>query len=212
MFSLFHSFEPSQTCRSVLVVVGNTVSWEDSWLDGGLAWLVGPLAFESVSLWWLWGSFLSAASGEISGADWLAVGGDPLIAGWKLCQVLKLNQTLSLKLDIISNGPRSIVSTNLSTVCCTFSITVHSSTLRKLWRSRSQLSIIWSLLLLLTISTNLCKPVSSCCKSTNLSALYLSTTSIWSIHTCAFWKLRKIKSIRFRIFKCFAFFFFCSLC
>ena len=72
----------------MLVVVGNTVSWEDSWLDGGLAWLVGPLAFESVSLWWLWGSFLSAASGEISGADWLAVGGDPLIAGWKLSEGL----------------------------------------------------------------------------------------------------------------------------
>ena len=90
MFSLFHSFEASQTCRSVLVVVGNTVSWEDSWLDGGLAWLVGPLAFESVSLWWLWGSFLSAASGEISGADWLAVGGDPLIAGWKLSKRLLL--------------------------------------------------------------------------------------------------------------------------
>ena len=86
MFSLFHSFEAPLPCRSVLVVVGNTVSWEDSWLDGGLAWLVGPLALESVSLWWLWGSLLSAASGEISGADWLAVGSDPLIAGWKLSE------------------------------------------------------------------------------------------------------------------------------
>ena len=135
MFSLFHSFEASRTCRSVLVVVGNTVSWEDSWLDGGLAWLVGPLAFESVSLWWLWGSFLSAASGEISGADWLAVGGDPLIAGWKLAQVLKLSQSLSLKLDVIGNGPRSIVSTNLSTVGGTLSIAIHSSALWELWSS-----------------------------------------------------------------------------
>jgi len=74
----------------VLVVVGNTVSWEDSWLDGGLAWLVGPLAFISVSLWWLWSSLFTAAGGQISGADWLAIGCDPLIAGWKFFQVLDL--------------------------------------------------------------------------------------------------------------------------
>jgi len=74
----------------VLVVVSNTISWEDSWLDGSLAWLVSPLALVSVPLWWLWGSLLAAASGQISGADWLAVGGDPLIAGWKFFQILNL--------------------------------------------------------------------------------------------------------------------------
>ena len=64
LFSLFRSFQSLRTRLSVLVVVGNTVSWEDSWLDGGLAWLVGPFALVSVSPWWLWGSLLSAAGGE----------------------------------------------------------------------------------------------------------------------------------------------------
>ena len=120
----------------MLVVVGNTVSWEDSWLDGGLAWLVGPLTFESVSLWWLWGSLLSAASGEVSGADWLAVGGDPLIAGWKFGQMLKLGQILFANLEIIGNWPWAIVSTNLSTVStCTLSVTVHTCAFWKTWGS-----------------------------------------------------------------------------
>jgi len=73
----------------VLVVVSNTILWELSWLDCGLAWLVSVFALKSVSLWRFWGSFLSASGGEISGADWLAVGGDPLIAGWKLSKRLK---------------------------------------------------------------------------------------------------------------------------
>jgi len=63
-----------------------SVSWQDSWLNGGLAWFPGPFALESVSLWRLWGSLLSASDGEISGADWLAAGGNPLITGWKLVQ------------------------------------------------------------------------------------------------------------------------------
>jgi len=68
----------------VVVVICGTISWLNSWLDGGLAWLVSVFTFKSVSLWWLWGSFLSASGGEAAGADWLAVCRDPLIAGWKL--------------------------------------------------------------------------------------------------------------------------------
>ena len=118
----------------MLVVVGNTVSWEDSWLDGGLAWLVGPLAFESVSLWWLWGSFLSAASGEISGADWLAVGGDPLIAGWKLRKVLNFSDGLDL--DIVSDWPWAVESSNLSAISvCSLSVSVHTGALWEVWGS-----------------------------------------------------------------------------
>jgi hypothetical protein len=134
-FSLFHSFHSTQTRLSVLVVVGNTVSWEDSWLDGGLAWLVGPFTLVPISLWWLWGSLLTAPSGEVSGADWLAVGGDPLIAGWKFGQVLKLGQVLFADLEIISNWPWSIVSTNLSAISSTLSITVHTCAFWKTWGS-----------------------------------------------------------------------------
>jgi len=94
----------------VLVVVGNTVSWEDSWLDGGLAWLVGPLALESVSPWWLWSSGLGATGSLVSGANWLAGGCDPLIAGWKL------SQTLSVDLNIICIWPWTMEPTNLSTI------------------------------------------------------------------------------------------------
>jgi len=80
----FLSFESStQACLSVVVVICGTVSWQDSWLDGGLAWLVSVLALKSVSLWRFWGCCLSASGGLISGADWLAVCRDPLIAGWK---------------------------------------------------------------------------------------------------------------------------------
>jgi hypothetical protein len=96
----------------VLVVVSNTVFWENSWLDGGLAWLVSPFSLESVSSWRFWSSLLSASGGEISGANWLAVGGDPLIAGWKLGKILK--SVNSTDLDIISDGPWAIESTNLS--------------------------------------------------------------------------------------------------
>jgi len=92
----------------VLVVVGNTVSWEDSWLDGGLAWLVGPLALESVSPWWLWSSGLSATGSLVSGANWLAGGCDPLIAGWKLGEVLNLN--------VLGDWPWSVKSADLSAV------------------------------------------------------------------------------------------------
>jgi len=105
---------PTHTRLSVLVVVGNTVSWEDSWLNGGLAWLVGPLALVSVSLWWLWGSFLGAADGEISGADWLTVCGDPLIAGWKLRKILDI--TNSFDLYVICYWPWTVVSSDLSAV------------------------------------------------------------------------------------------------
>jgi len=83
-------------------------------LDGSLAWLVSPLALVSVPLWWLWGSLLAAASGQISGADWLAVGGDPLIAGWKLRKFLDVSNGLDLK--IISDWPWTVVSSNLSAV------------------------------------------------------------------------------------------------
>jgi len=61
-----------------------SVSWQDSWLDGSLAWFPGPLSLESIPPWWLWGSLLSASNCEVSVADWLAVGCDPLITGWKL--------------------------------------------------------------------------------------------------------------------------------
>ena len=105
----------------MLVVVSNTILWENSWLDCGLAGLVSPLALKSVSLWWLWGSFLSASSGEISGADWLAVGGDPLIAGWKL------SQTFTFDLNIVGYWPWTIESTYLSAIgTCPFSVTVHT--------------------------------------------------------------------------------------
>lgn len=186
MFSLFHSFEASQTCRSVLVVVGNTVSWEDSWLDGGLAWLVGPLAFESVSLWWLWGSFLSAASGEISSADWLAVGGDPLIAGWKLRKMLNVSNGLDL--EIISHWPWAVVSSDLSAVsACSLSISVHTCAFWELWGTGGELTIVWCIILTFLLIFGLDEPISSGGESSNLSALNFSASSIWAIHSCAFW-------------------------
>jgi len=132
----------------VLVVVGDSVSWGDSWLDGGLAWLVSPFALESVSLWWLWGSFLSAAGGEISGADWLAVGGDPLIAGWKLCGVL--DETNLFKLDIVSDWPWTIESTDLSAVngsisCAihALSVTIQTCAFWKFWGTSGKFFIVW---------------------------------------------------------------------
>jgi hypothetical protein len=95
---------------------------------------VSPLALKSVSLWRLWGSFLSASSGEISGADWLAVGGDPLIAGWKLRKVLKFSD--GLKLDIVGDWPWAVESTNLSAIStCSLSVSVHTGALWEVWGS-----------------------------------------------------------------------------
>jgi len=180
----------------VLVVVGNTVSWEDSWLDGGLAWLVGPLAFESVSLWWLWGSFLSAASGEISGADWLAVGGDPLIAGWKLRKILDVSDGLNL--NIVSDWPWAVVSSNLSAIStCSLSVSVHASAFWKFRSACCKLFIVWCIILIFfsIFAFGLNEPISSGGESTNLSALDFSSTSIWAVHSCALWKFWEVKSI-----------------
>lgn len=134
-------------------VVGGTISWLDSWLDGGLAWLVSPLALESVSLWRFWSSLLSASGCEISGADWLAVGGDPLIAGWKFG--LSLEKSNLFELDIISDWPWAIVSTDLSAVSITFlvnlSVSVQAGAFGKFWSSTSQLCIVWSLAIALLL-------------------------------------------------------------
>lgn len=167
----------------MLVVVSNTIFWEDSWLDCGLAWLVSVFALKSVSLWWFWGSFLSASGGEISGADWLAVGGDPLIAGWKLGKILKSADGSDL--DIISNWPWAIVSTNLSAVrSCSLSVTVHSCAFWKMWGTGVKLLIVWCIIFLFfffsLISIDLDEPV-FVGVSSNLSALDLSTSSIWTV-------------------------------
>ena len=168
----------------MLVVVSNTILWENSWLDCGLAGLVSPLALKSVSLWWLWGSFLSASGGEISGADWLAVGGDPLIAGWKLGKMLKSADGTDL--DIISNWPWAIVSTNLSAVrSSSLSVTVQSCAFWKMWGTSIEFLIVWLFGFFFTFffgffGISLDEPV-LIGVSTDLSALDLSTSSIWTV-------------------------------
>jgi len=163
----------------MVVVSGTVLNW-DSWLDGGLAWFVSPLTFESVSLWWLWSSLLSASGGEISGAHWLAVGGDPLIAGWKLSVFLGLDESNLLKLNIIGDWPWAIISTNLSTVSCLtcLSVSVHTSAFWKLWGTSGELFIVWSSIflsiLLGKVSSGLYEPVANGGVSTNLSAINFS--------------------------------------
>jgi len=101
-----------------------------------------------------------------------------------------------LELDIISNWPWTIVSSDLSAVSTwTFSVSVHTSALWKLWGSCCEFFIVWFLIFLFfSITIQLNKPVSGSGESSNLSALSFSF-SIKSVQTGAFWKLWEIKSI-----------------